>query len=97
MTERAGPGRKRLERGLILNAGSSSLKWSVLDANSEAILDEGSATWEGSEHGRHEAEMTAALRDVTLPPDGLLAGLTGKNVYVDMSTVEPKVSALTPE
>lgn len=56
--------RLRLERVLILNAGSSSLKWSVLDANTEQVLDDGTATWEGSEHGRHEAEMVGALKKV---------------------------------
>src|SRR4051794_18425039 len=64
MTKRAMTERRRLDRVLILNAGSSSLKWSILDAHTEEILDEGSATWEGAEHGRHEAEMTAALKDV---------------------------------
>jgi acetate kinase len=48
---------------LVLNSGSSSLKWSVLDAASEAVVREGSATWEGTEHGRHEAEIAAALRN----------------------------------
>jgi len=36
---------------------------------------------------------SAALRQVTLGPDGLVAGLTAGQVYIDMSTVEPKVSA----
>jgi acetate kinase len=58
---------KRLNRVLVLNAGSSSLKWSVLNAHTEATLEDGSSAWEGSEHGRHETEMAAALgkiRDV---------------------------------
>jgi acetate kinase len=53
----------RVDRALIVNSGSSSLKWSVLDVHTEAVLAEGSATWEGSEHGRHEAELAAALRE----------------------------------
>lgn len=36
---------------------------------------------------------SAALRAVTLPPEGLLAGLRAGHVYVDLSTVEPEVSA----
>jgi acetate kinase len=47
---------------LVLNSGSSSLKWSVLDASSEVVVADGSAAWEGTEHGRHEAELIAALR-----------------------------------
>ena len=54
---------RRLHRVLVLNSGSSSLKWSVLDAASEAVVADGTATWEGTEHGRHEAEMAAALRE----------------------------------
>jgi acetate kinase len=53
--------RERLNHVLVLNAGSSSLKWSILDARTEATVDEGNATWEGSEHGRHAAEMADAL------------------------------------
>ncbi|MGE3908813.1 MAG: acetate/propionate family kinase [Chloroflexota bacterium] len=52
----------RLKRVLVLNAGSSSLKWSLLDADAESTLDEGSTTWEGAEHGRHASEVAAALR-----------------------------------
>jgi 3-hydroxyisobutyrate dehydrogenase-like beta-hydroxyacid dehydrogenase len=33
-----------------------------------------------------------ALRAVTAPPDGLLAGLTDQHVLVDLSTVEPHIS-----
>jgi acetate kinase len=53
--------RERLNRVLVLNAGSSSLKWSILDARTEATVDEGSTSWDGSEPGRHQAEMKAAL------------------------------------
>jgi len=53
-----------MDRVLVLNSGSSSLKWSVLDAHTESVLADGSTAWEGTEHGRHEAELAAALRDV---------------------------------
>src|SRR5712691_12613584 len=49
---------------LVLNAGSSSLKWVVLDAQTEAVQDQGDATWEGSDVGRHDAELKAALERV---------------------------------
>jgi acetate kinase len=53
---------RQLRRVLVLNSGSSSLKWSVLDAGTEAVVADGSATWDGAEQGRHEAEMVGALR-----------------------------------
>ena len=46
---------------LVLNAGSSSLKWAVLDASSEAVIVQGAATWNGEEGGRQEAELRAIL------------------------------------
>ena len=49
----------------MLNAGSSSLKWVVLDAWTEALQQQGTATWEGTEGGRHAAELASALNDVT--------------------------------
>jgi acetate kinase len=52
------------QRVLVLNAGSSSLKWVVLDAQTESIQHQGSATWEGSEGGRHATELASALREV---------------------------------
>ncbi len=53
-----------MPNALVLNAGSSSLKWLVLDASSEGIVKQGSATWDAIEGGRHEAEMRAALSDL---------------------------------
>ena len=51
-------------RVLVLNAGSSSLKWVVLDAHTETVLQQGTATWEGTEGGRHVAELSTALQEV---------------------------------
>jgi acetate kinase len=51
-------------RVLVLNAGSSSLKWVVLDAQSEAVQQQGTASWEGTEGGRHAAELADALQQV---------------------------------
>jgi acetate kinase len=49
---------------LVVNAGSSSLKWVVLDAQSEEVQDKGEASWETSEVGRHDVELKAALERV---------------------------------
>jgi acetate kinase len=49
---------------LVLNAGSSSLKWTVLNAETEALVTEGATSWEGTEGGRHETAMKAVLADL---------------------------------
>ena len=49
---------------LVLNAGSSSLKWVVLDSETEAIRQHGDTSWPVNEAGRHEREMAAALQQV---------------------------------
>ncbi len=54
-----------MQQVLILNAGSSSLKWLVLETDSETVRQEGAASWSGAEQGRHEAEIRAALEQVT--------------------------------
>jgi acetate kinase len=51
-------------RVLILNAGSSTLKWSVLDADTAGTLDQGGATWEDTPGGRHIAEIRDSLQRV---------------------------------
>src|SRR5712691_2204548 len=54
-----------MQQVLILNAGSSSLKWLVLETDSETVRQEGAASWAGQEQGRHEREIGAALERVT--------------------------------
>jgi acetate kinase len=53
-----------MRRVLVINAGSSSLKWVVLDSESERTVDEGTASWQGTEGGRHTRELEAALQRV---------------------------------
>jgi acetate kinase len=50
-----------MTRVLVLNAGSSSLKWTVLDAASETVEEQGTTTWEGADGGRHLAELRSIL------------------------------------
>ncbi|MBO0880492.1 MAG: acetate/propionate family kinase, partial [Mycobacterium sp.] len=50
---------------LIMNTGSSSLKWVVLDASSEVIEQQGEAHWQGTAGGQHHAELSAALGEVS--------------------------------
>ena len=49
---------------LVLNAGSSSLKWKVLDADTEALVSHGATTWNGAQGGNYEAELGAVLNDL---------------------------------
>ena len=53
-----------MPRVLVLNTGSSSLKWVVLDAATEEAREQGTATWQGTEGGRHERELADALREL---------------------------------
>jgi acetate kinase len=60
----------RLERALVLNAGSSSLKWSLLDVRleaPEALLDTGNEPWE---EGAAAGPVLAHLRALP-PPDAV--------------------------
>jgi acetate kinase len=49
---------------LIVNMGSSSLKWVVLDAATEVIQQHGDATWETGDSARHKRALTEALSQV---------------------------------
>lgn len=46
---------------LVLNAGSSSLKWAVLDVASEAVTAANAETWEGTDTERYAQELNAVL------------------------------------
>ncbi len=54
----------RLRTVLVLNSGSSSLKWTVLDASTDEVVADDTARWSGTEGGRHAAEIDRALRQV---------------------------------
>jgi acetate kinase len=47
-----------------MNMGSSSLKWAVLDADTESVQQEGDAHWDATSDGRHADELAAALGQV---------------------------------
>ena len=49
---------------LVVNMGSSSLKWVVLDAASEEVLQQGDAHWQGTTGDRHADELAAAFGEV---------------------------------
>jgi acetate kinase len=50
---------------LVLNAGSSSLKWVVLDARTESIRQHGSTTWKSdAAPSEHQAALESALHEI---------------------------------
>jgi acetate kinase len=49
---------------LVMNTGSSSLKWVVLDASSETIQQHGEAHWQGAAGGQHQDALSEALGQV---------------------------------
>src|SRR3954451_868863 len=60
----ARPGEAEPMRILVLNTGSSSLKWSLLDAGSERLEDHGEASWSDPDPERHSGELRAALEPI---------------------------------
>jgi len=52
---------REIERVLILNAGSSSLKWSVLRAADGAVEAQGNESWQDPDPQRHKDEVRAVL------------------------------------
>jgi acetate kinase len=51
-------------RILVLNTGSSSLKWVVLDAASEEVIGSGDASWRDQAPDRHADELAETLRQI---------------------------------
>ena len=51
-----------MKRVLILNAGSSSLKWSILDVERSAAVGSGNSAWQGDGTERHASEARELLR-----------------------------------
>src|SRR5260221_14665656 len=71
-----------MQQVLILNAGSSSLKWLVLETDSETVRQEGAASWTGHQQGRHEREIAAALEQVTAGGGNRRTGVRrGRRLY----------------
>jgi acetate kinase len=50
-----------MSRVLVLNAGSSTLKWVVLEAGDETVLTNGTVEWESAEPEGRSAELDRAL------------------------------------
>jgi len=53
-----------VNRALVLNAGSSTLKWVVLNARTKAVLAKGTTDWSARDASEHSAVLQTALRDL---------------------------------
>lgn len=51
-----------IQRVLILNAGSSSIKWSVLDVAGPAVISDGNHSWSDADPAAHQADIEQAIR-----------------------------------
>jgi 3-hydroxyisobutyrate dehydrogenase-like beta-hydroxyacid dehydrogenase len=83
----------------LLAAGYEVHGYNRTAARAQALEPAGLVAWDTprtlAEHTDVVLSMvwdSAALREVALGPDGLVAGLTERHVYLDMSTVEPEAS-----
>src|SRR4051794_20465886 len=52
-------------RVLVLNAGSSTLKWTLLDGGDRSTLESGSEEWAAPELDRRREQVRATLRKVS--------------------------------
>lgn len=84
----------------LLAAGYRVHGWNRSPGKAAALEADGLVAWptprQVAGHVRIVLSMvwdSAALLDITRPPDGLLAELTPEHVLIDLSTVEPEVAA----
>jgi 3-hydroxyisobutyrate dehydrogenase-like beta-hydroxyacid dehydrogenase len=84
----------------LLNAGYRVHGWNRSVGRVTPLAAAGLQPWstprEVADHSDIVLSMvwdSDALRRIALSPDGLVAGLNARHVYVDLSTVEPEVSA----
>jgi 3-hydroxyisobutyrate dehydrogenase-like beta-hydroxyacid dehydrogenase len=83
----------------LLDAGHSVIGYNRTKSKAQWLIDAG-MTWGQTPRAVAESAdivfsmvtNTAALREVTEGPDGILAGLSAGSIYIDMSTVSPAFS-----
>jgi 3-hydroxyisobutyrate dehydrogenase-like beta-hydroxyacid dehydrogenase len=85
--------------GRLLDSGNELYGTNRTRSKAQPLIDRGLRWRETPREIAAAAEIVfsmvtddAALEAITLGPDGILAGLQEGNVYVDMSTVSPRVS-----
>jgi 3-hydroxyisobutyrate dehydrogenase-like beta-hydroxyacid dehydrogenase len=85
----------------LLEAGHQVSGWNRTRAKAEALIQAGIQWQESPKKVAQAADVTfsmvmdsAALSSITDGDDGILAGLSAGKIYVDMSTVSPKLTRL---
>jgi acetate kinase len=75
-------------RVLVVNTGSSSLKWDLLDAQSEQALDHGDASWKGDDYS---ADIEHALQQVQAVDAVAHRVVHGGSRYVQSIVIDDEV------
>lgn len=83
----------------LLNAGHDVTGWNRTETKAEPLIEQG-MMWAdtprevaaGSEAVFSIVTDGAAVRQVALGKDGVIAGLSSESIYLDMSTIDPEVS-----
>jgi 3-hydroxyisobutyrate dehydrogenase-like beta-hydroxyacid dehydrogenase len=85
----------------LLDAGHQVSGWNRTRAKAEALIQAGMQWQDSPKKVAQAADVTfsmvmdsAALSSITEGDDGILAGLSAGKIYVDMSTVSPKLTRL---
>lgn len=85
----------------LLEAGHQVSGWNRTRAKAEALIQAGMQWQDSPKKVAQAADVTfsmvmdsAALSSITEGDDGILAGLSAGKIYVDMSTVSPKLTRL---
>jgi 3-hydroxyisobutyrate dehydrogenase-like beta-hydroxyacid dehydrogenase len=85
--------------GRLLDAGNELYGTNRTKAKADPLIERGLQWRESAREVAAASDVVfsmvtddAALEAVTAEPDGILAGLTDRSVYVDMSTVSPRAS-----
>lgn len=83
----------------LIAAGHTLTGWNRTKEKAKALIREGMKWADSPREAASEAEVvfsmvtdTVALRNVTLGPEGIIAGLSKNGIYLDMSTIAPQES-----
>jgi len=80
----------------LLSAGYTVTGWNRTKSKGEALIKDGMKWAESPREAASSSEIvfsivtdSAAVQDVALGPNGIIAGLSKESVYLDMSTIAP--------
>lgn len=85
----------------LMAAGHTVTGWNRTKDKGDALIQKGMKWAESPREAASESEIifsivtdSAAVRDIALGPNGILAGLRKDGIYLDMSTIAPDASRL---